>query len=206
MLGRRERLAELPSGWERFCREQARETVADFFEQARIYRSRDPTASRIPDARFASRFSAYVQDELALRGMGGEEHSTGITASRDRSATHANGLATAGPRHAYQDAQVEVAPHTPVGDTDSSKAKSWWNVFKKKWSNKASGRKNSATGGPASSSALVVLEGTVSLLDMKDPSQELAWQPCKLVLMYEQSNYQLKVFCPPKVRTYVGGL
>ncbi len=203
MLGRRGRPREPPSGWERFCRDQAREKLADFLEQARTYRSRDLTAAGIPDSHFASQFSAYLQDELAVRGTCGD-HTNTVATGDDRSTTTMNGSAThghaQGPRHGgYQYAQARPT-RASTTSTGASKGKSWWNIFKHKWSNKAGGRGRTSSATEAAAS--VVLEGTVHLLDMKDPSQELSWQPCKLVLVQEQGNYQLEVFCPPKVRRW----
>lgn len=200
MLGRRGRSREPPSGWERFCRDQAREKAADFFQQVRAYRSRDPTVAVIPESQLASRFAAYLQDELTLLGLG-EGYADVVVTSEERSAM--NGSAT------YH-AQVQVQPQPARQSTASSgsaKGKSWWNMLKHKWTNKAGGRKTSTSGSDANAAATsssVVLEGSVSLLDMNDPSQDLLWQLCKLVLLYEQGSYQLKVYSPPKVhvRTY----
>ena len=49
--------------WERFCREQARESATKFFDKVRRFKERNPSTSDIHDSVFANEFSAAFLEE-----------------------------------------------------------------------------------------------------------------------------------------------
>ena len=181
------------SSWERFCRDEAREAATRFVERTRKYKLRDPTSRSVHESLFASEFSACFVDEVLTQSR--EEHST--------TATKEGGTSRFGKKK-----KVSSNSGTGGGGGGGGGGRSWWNIFRRAKTTRAA-----ASGSPsgrgarrdpeerAAGRSLVVMEGTVNLLNMADPSQELLWQQARLVLASDRGNYQLEVFCPPKVRT-----
>lgn len=168
------------ASWERFCRDEAREAATRFVERTRKYKLRDPAARSVHESLFANEFSACFVDEVLAQSR--EEHSTGTSRfGRRRKVSSGSGGGGGG--------------------------RSWWNIFKRSKTTRGTPSGAGGRGGRrdleeqrAAGRSSVVMEGTVNLLNMADPSQELLWQQGRLVLASEHGNYQLEVFCPPKVR------
>ena len=161
------------SSWERFCKDEARDAAGRFVERMRGYKQRDPAARGVHESFFASEFSARFIDEVLAQSR--EESKRGGTSRKGRKISGGS-----------------------VGG-----GRSWWNIFRWGRSSRASGASGGARRGgseEATSAGAAVLDGLVSLLNMNDPSQELLWQQCRLLLTSERGNYQLEVFSPPKVR------
>ena len=179
-IGYRE--VSIPSPWEQFCREEAKHAASRFVERIRSYKVSDPSVRGVHESFFASEFSAsFMEEVLALsreetvatkRGAGR------FSRSRKTSATHTGG-------------------HREKGGGGGG-GKSWWNIFR--WGKSSSRAESKRESEEKATGAVPVMEGIVNLLNMNDPSQSITWQQCRLVLAPERGNYQLAVYCPPKVR------
>lgn len=181
--------------WERFCRDEAREAATRFVERTRKYKLREPAARSVHESLFASEFSACFVDEVLA--LSREEHSTAAVTKEGRFGKRRKASSNSG---------------TGGG---GGGGRAWWNIFRRGKTTRAAAsgagrgarrsdaeeRGRDSSRGFSSSSSAVVMEGTVNLLNMTDPSQELLWQQARLALASERGNYQLEVFCPPKVRT-----
>ena len=180
----------MTSIWERFCREQARESATKFFDKVRRFKERNPSTSDIHDSQFANEFSAaFLEESLTvsrsigmMNGLGGSYSSNGVS--------HTMTMSRQGQRKGG-------SAHTKSG------GRAWWNIFKwTKFSRAESASKKSPVAGAADTHGVVLLEGVVDLLNMNDSMQTLVWQQCRLVLLQQQGHHQLEVFYPPKVRGY----
>lgn len=43
----------------------------------------------------------------------------------------------------------------------------------------------------------------VQLLNLSESEDGMEWNPCKLMLVEQQENYQIEIYCPPKVSVCV---
>ena len=163
--------------WEQFCKDEARRAAHEFLEKVRRLQTVDHSCMEVPESVFATKFSAHFMDEVMdLTGAGTP-----------------NGL------HSSTD-----FPRTKKTTTH----RSWWNIFRRKSTRDAvagihhDNRNANTRSYPPSgsgSTATVVLEAQVKMLDMSTSSLTLSWQACRLVLSSEQGNHQLEIYCPPKV-------
>ena len=77
-----------------------------------------------------------------------------------------------------------------------AKSKHWWNIFKRGKST----RRRSSRGVASSheSSKQIILDRLVSQMNLQDGCVG-EWIKCRLVLVGCLDNYQIEVYCPPKV-------
>lgn len=169
--------------WERFCREQARESATKFFDKVRRFKERNPSTSDIHDSVFANEFSAaFLEESVTVF------RSSGVMNGVSNGVSHTMTMSRQGQRKGG-------SPHTKSG------GRAWWNIFKwAKFSRAESASRKSPVAGAADTHGVVLLEGIVDLLNMNDSMQTLVWQQCRLVLLQQQGHHQLEVFYPPKVR------
>ena len=175
--------------WERFCRDQARESAEKFFDKVRRFKERNPSTSDIHDSVFANEFSAaFLEESLFMSSGSGIVNGLGVNSSSGGSNTMTM-------------SRQGVVDQRKGGPQSKGGGRSWWNIFKwSKFSKTESGNRKTSTASTVTVGAVVVLEGLVNLLNLNDSVQTLTWQHCRLVLLQEQGNHQLEVFCPPKVR------
>lgn len=182
----------MTSIWERFCREQARESATKFFDKVRRFKERNPSTSDIHDSVFANEFSAaFLEESVIMTRSSGMMNGLGVSYS-------SNGVSNT-MTMSRQGQRKGGSPHTKSG------GRAWWNIFKwTKFSRSESASKKSSVAGAggADTRGVILLEGIVDLLNMNDSMQTLVWQQCRLVLLQQQGNYQLEVFYPPKVREH----
>lgn len=171
--------------WEQFCREQARESATRFFDKVRRFKERNPSTSDIHDSVFANEFSAaFLEESVTMFRSSGMMNGLSVSNGVSRTMTMSR-----------QGQRKGGSPHTKSG------GRAWWNIFKwTKFSRAESASKKSPVAGAADTHGVVLLEGVVDLLNMKDSMQTLVWQQCRLVLLQQQGHHQLEVFYPPKVR------
>jgi len=179
----------MTSIWERFCREQARESATKFFDKVRRFKERNPSTNDIHDSVFANEFSAaFLEESLTMTRSSGMMNGLGVSYSNGVSNTMTM---------SRQGQRKGGSAHTKSG------GRAWWNIFKwTKFSRSESASKKSSVAGAggADTRGVILLEGIVDLLNMNDSMQTLVWQQCRLVLLQQQGNHQLEVFYPPKVR------
>ena len=163
--------------WEQFCRDEARRAAHEFLEKVRRLQTVDRSTMEVSENVFAAKFSAHFMEEvmdLTGGGPNGFNHSGEFTRNKKTGAS-----------------------------------KSWWNIFRRRQSSRGDDRAALAVAAHKNASncqdsndattANVILEAHVKMLDMKKSSLALSWQPCRLVLSSDQGNHQLEIYCPPKV-------
>lgn len=179
--------------WERFCREQARESAKKFFDKVRRFKERNPSTSDIHDSVFANEFSAaFLEESLTMSSGSGIVNGLGVNSS-------------SGGSNSMTMTRQGVVDQRKGGPQSKGGGRSWWNIFKwSKFSKTEGGNRKTSTASTVTvdGGAVVVLEGVVNLLNLNDCVQTLTWQQCRLVLLQELGNHQLEVFCPPKVRRH----
>ncbi len=191
--------------WERFCREEAKETASAFLEKVRRFKSRHTTAGDVHDSTFTNEFSAAFLEESSIL-MAGENSAPQPTA---------NGIS-------------RLEQQQQASSNKNSTGKAWWNgIFK--WSTKStksrrSRERHSSPGSSGSNSPIpnrqnavgstrrkkrnirVLKENSsVQLLNLSEceDRDDINWSSCKLMLVEQQDNYQVEIYCPPKVRPIV---
>ena len=76
------------------------------------------------------------------------------------------------------------------------KSKHWWNIFKR---GKSTRRKSSRdVSSSYEHTRQIILDRTVAQMNLQD-GYVGEWIKCRLVLVGFQDNYQIEVYCPPKV-------
>lgn len=76
------------------------------------------------------------------------------------------------------------------------KSKHWWSIFKR---GKSMRRKSSReVASSYDNSRQIILDKTVTQMNLQDGCSG-EWIKCRLVLVGFQDNYQIEVYCPPKV-------
>ena len=164
------------SVWGQFCRDEGRQAAWRFMEQVRRYQDRHPSSGDVTEQELSTEFADYFLEEV--RALTTPTWSSGSNKKNERKVSSSSVKSGAKP------------------------AKSWWNIFKNKLSKSTEGGSRKLSGAGIITSqpdASIVQEGLVCLLNMNDPVQPMSWQQCRLVLTHEQENYQLEIFCPPKV-------
>lgn len=160
------------SVWGQFCRDEGRQAAWRFMEQVRRYQQRHPSSGDATEQELSTVFADYFLEEV--RALTTPAWSSRSNKKNERK----------------------------VSSSSGTKPAKWWNIFKNKLSKSSEGPSRKLSGAgvlTGQPDASIVREGLVCLLNMNDPVQSMAWQQCRLVLLHEQDNYQLEVFCPPKV-------
>ena len=190
--------------WEHFCREEARESASAFLERVRGFKSRHASARDVHDSTFTNEFSAAFLEESSILMASESETTLPTTNGASSLPAHVRGRVGNGRRET-------------VKKQKSSSSKSWWNgLFK--WAGKSKRERHSSgsstsnsSQAPASNSRMgstkrkrrgirVVKEtSTVQLLNLNEECEEMTWNPCKLMLVEQQENYQIEIYCPPRV-------
>ena len=190
--------------WEHFCREEAREAASAFLERVRRFKSRHTTARDVHDSTFTNEFSAaFLEESTLLMASGGTLSPTNPTGSLP------------GELHGRVGRSRETARQR--GD---SKKTSWWSgLFKLSKSKRSKERHSSESSTSSVNSAssnrlqhggstrqkrkgIRVVKETVlvQLLNLSECDiDEASWSTCKLMLVEQQGNYQIEIYCPPKV-------
>lgn len=200
--------------WERFCREEARETASAFLERVRRFKSRHASTRDVHDSTFTNEFSAaFLEESSILMANAGET----ILPTTNVFSTSL----PAGTLHSVGREETRRA-------TKPSGKASWWNgLFKWSGRSKRSGERHSSGSSTSSSSQSVpsrtpggnsrmhsggstkqkkrgirVVKETalVQLLNLSECEEgDANWSPCRLLLVQQQDNYQIEIYSPPKV-------
>ncbi len=93
---------------------------------------------------------------------------------------------------------------SPSRSTSSKQGKSkhWWNVFKRSKSTRRKSPRDVASSSSYESTRQIILDRQVTQMNLQDGSSG-DWIKCRLVLVGFQDNYQIEVYCPPKVKIVV---
>lgn len=189
--------------WERFCREEAREAASAFLERVRRFKSRQAAARDVHDSTFTNEFSAAFLEESSII-MAQEAETSILNGATLTTSLPANIHGRAGSR--------ETTRRRP-----NKSSKSWFNGLFKWSKSKRSRERHSSTSSHSGSSSRVQPQGStkqkkrgikvvmetslVLLLNLSEgeDKDEMNWNPCKLMLVEQQENYQIEIYCPPKV-------
>lgn len=197
--------------WERFCREEAKESASAFLERVRRFKSRHATAREVHDSTFTNEFSAaFLEESSILMASGGDRQLLSALLT-----TNENTLTTSLPATSHIGRES-----ADQKDTKNRGGKSWWSGLLE-WSRSKRAREISSsssssisstnssrlTGGGCSSRQrkrnIRVLKETASvqLLDLNEQEDNdvMSWNQCKLVLVEQQDHFQIEIYNPPKV-------
>lgn len=204
--------------WERFCREEAREAASAFLERVRRFKSRHASAKDVHDSTFTNEFSAaFLEESSLLMANQGET----VVPSTNGGATFTTSL----PPEIHSRVGNGQVNHRDTSRRRPAKSgKSWWNgLFK--WSSKARRSRERRSSGSSTNSGSALSNSTnriqstgstkqkkkrrgirvvketplVQLLNLSESEDGMEWSPCKLMLVEQQENYQIEIYCPPKV-------
>ena len=198
--------------WERFCREEAKESASAFLERVRRFKSRHVTARDVHDSTFTNEFSAaFLEESSLLMASGGDGELLSALL-----ATNENTLTTSLPAGSH--ANRDSANRKDTNNNRTMGGKSWWSGLLE-WSKSKRAKEmpsNSSNVSCTNSSRLNagvcnrqrkrnirILKETASvqLLDLneQEDKDEMSWSHCKLVLVDQQDHYQIEIYSPPKV-------
>lgn len=217
--------------WESFCREEAREAASTFLERVRRFKARHAAAMDVHDSTFTNEFSAAFLEESSIL-LARELEGDTILPTTTSSSTVTNGstFTTSLPANIHSRVggsgqlgrEVENNRRQANSRSTSSKSSWWSGLFK--WSSKSKRSRERQTSENSSSSDSVVIPNrgstkqkkrgikivketaTVQLLNLSEEDGEgMNWSPCRLMLVEQQQNYQIEIYCPPRVSTLVLG-
>ena len=197
------RISRQPPSWESFCREEAKQWASAFLDGVRRFKIKNALARDVHDSTFTNEFSAAFLEESSILMASGN----GIAHSNDHSRHFTTSLPSTQARSTRIDHQESSTPRKTT-----SKARSWLShLFKwpksqrTRGTSAASVSSNTGQVRATNTNTKVLKEGMVQMLNMNadDSSSSSAWQQCNLMLLEDRGNHQLKVYCPPKVSTYV---
>ena len=208
--------------WEQFCREEAREAAYAFLDSVRRFKSRHATAREVHDSTFTNEFSAAFLEESSLLMASG-------TAVMDSHATTNGGssFTTSLPadihgriRRSSSRESDRVRENQRGENRSSNTGKSWWSsLFKWTSKSKRNSRERRPSGSSTSSSGssrlhsmgstrqkkrdirVVKETALVQMLNLSECEDQdgMHWNPCKIMLVEHQENFQIEIYSPPKV-------
>lgn len=197
--------------WERFCREEAREAASAFLERVRRFKGRHATARDVHDSTFTNEFSAAFLEESSI--LMASEGETILPTTN-------NSFTTSLPSDIHTRVRSRDTGRRRTTKQGSPSKSSWWNgLFK--WSKSkrtpreerdsgASGASGGGSNNRIQSSGstkqkrkrgIRVVKETplVQLLNLSESEDGVDWSLCRLMLVEQQDNYQIEIYCPPKV-------
>lgn len=201
--------------WERFCREEAREAASAFLERVRRFKSRHATARDVHDSTFTNEFSAaFLEESSILMANGGETIPTTNGGATFTTSLPSDIHSRVGNNHV---SNRESNRRRTTKNSSPSKS-SWWNgLFKWSKSKRSSSERHSSGSSSSTSGSTSRIQSVgstkqkkrdirvvketllVQLLNLSESEDGMEWSPCKLMLVEQQENYQIEIYCPPKV-------
>ena len=210
--------ANQPWTWESFCREEAREAASTFLERVRRFKARHSAARDVHDSTFTNEFSAAFLEESSI--LMAREGDPTTTSTVTNGATFTTSLPASIHSRVVgngQGRELEGNRRQANNVRSTSGKSSWWSgLFKWSSKSKRSRERQSSENSSSSNSPVISSRGstrqkkrgikivketaTVQLLNLSDEDGEgMNWSSCRLMLVEQQENYQIEIYCPPRV-------